>query len=266
ERSHERGPVDERRHVVRVRVAEVDRDRVAAVLGEDWGEPSVDLLERLVPGGLDELAVAAHQRRGQAIRILMQLLDPVRLWADEAAAEDVVRVAPNRHHLLSLDLDLEPACGFAEWTGPVVRGHAWTLLPQRDPEGSRGAGQVAARVVQRGAAPALAPVPAELPRQDRVLLADVHRASEPRGEAGEDDRGTGVPVPHRRARGAVERRPQDLRPDAAVVVAGRLVRRPCGAEQPLASGDGRGEDPEPVGPARPADDAGGERVSRGPAL
>ena len=49
EHAQPRGAVRDRGQVVRVRVAEVDGDRVLAVLGEDRREPPVDLLERLVP-------------------------------------------------------------------------------------------------------------------------------------------------------------------------------------------------------------------------
>jgi hypothetical protein len=65
--------VDERGQVVRVRVAQVNGNRVLAVLSDQRRKPAVDLLERLVPAGLDELAVAADQRRGEAIRVLVQL-------------------------------------------------------------------------------------------------------------------------------------------------------------------------------------------------
>jgi hypothetical protein len=44
---------------VGARVADVGGDGVAAVLLEDGGEAPVDLLEGLVPGRLDELAVAS---------------------------------------------------------------------------------------------------------------------------------------------------------------------------------------------------------------
>ena len=101
----------------------------------------------------------------------------VRLRADEAVAEHVVRVAADRDHLPALGLDLETACGFAEWAGPVVRGHRRSLLPQLDPERARRAGEHAVRVVQRRGGAALATVHLETPRQDRVRLAHAHAGS-----------------------------------------------------------------------------------------
>ena len=143
EHAQPRGPVDQRGQVVGVRVAEVDGHRVLPVLGDQRREPAVDLLERLVPARLHQLAVAADQRRGQPVRILVELLDPVRLRADEAVAEHVVHVAADRDHLPSLGLDLEAAGGFAERAGPVVRGHA------RDPTPPPGAARSRARVTRR---------------------------------------------------------------------------------------------------------------------
>ena len=197
----------------------------------------------------------------------MELLDPVRLRADEAAAEDVLRVAADRHHLPALGLDLETARGFAEWTGPVVRGHASGRYSLSSIQRARDAHvKVPARVVQRRGAPALAPLLAELPGQDRVRLANLHGAAEPRGEARQHDGRPGVPVAHPRARGTVERRPHELGPHETVAVAERLVRCPGRAEEVFALGQLRREDPEPVLAPGPADQARGEGVSRRPPL
>ena len=157
-------PVHERRQVVRVRVAHVDGHGVPAVLVEDRREPALDLLERLLPAGLDQLAVAAHQRGGQPVRVLVELLEPERLGADEAAAEDVVGVAAHRHHLPSLGLDLEPAGRLAERTGAVVRGHGEQRTGVSDPSARsrararrRGSGRLSRRGRSRPRACALPP-------------------------------------------------------------------------------------------------------------
>ena len=86
--------------VVRVGVAEVRGHGVAAVLGQDRGRGAVDLGECLVPGRLDQLAVAPDQRSRQPVGVGVELLDPVGLGADEAVAEDVLGVAAHLDHLV----------------------------------------------------------------------------------------------------------------------------------------------------------------------
>jgi hypothetical protein len=55
--------VDQRAEVVRARVAEVDPERLAAVLVPDRAEPAIDLGERLVPRRTAQLAgCVAHER------------------------------------------------------------------------------------------------------------------------------------------------------------------------------------------------------------
>jgi hypothetical protein len=115
--------VDHRRQVVGVRVAHVHGHRIATVLLQDRPHATIDLLESLVPARLLERPVATDQRRPQAVRVLVQLLDPVGLRADEAAAEDVGAVAADRHHVMAVRLDLEPARGLAERAGAVLDGH-----------------------------------------------------------------------------------------------------------------------------------------------
>ena len=63
---------------------------------EDRRQPALDLGERLVPRRLDEHAVALHQRRAQAIGILMQVAQRRALGADEARAKHVGLVAADR--------------------------------------------------------------------------------------------------------------------------------------------------------------------------
>jgi hypothetical protein len=106
------------------RVAEVDRGGVAAVLVEDGGQAAVDLLERLVPGGRLELAggAVADERGAQTIGVLVQRLEPVRLGAEEAAAEDVLLVSADLEDGAVARLDRDAAGGFAERAGAEVRG------------------------------------------------------------------------------------------------------------------------------------------------
>src|SRR5205823_14992566 len=103
-------------------VAQVEADRVASVCLDDRQQPPLDLREGLVPGGLDELAVAPHQRSAQAVGIVLEALAAAALGADEAVREDVVRVAADLPHLaVAGNLELEPAGRFAERAGRVRR-------------------------------------------------------------------------------------------------------------------------------------------------
>ena len=102
------------------RVADVGGHRVAPVARQDRGEAAIDLGEGLVPAGLAQLAVAADQGSGEPVRVLVQLLQPVGLGTDEAAAEHVVAVAAHGGHAIAVERDLQPARGFAEGTGAVV--------------------------------------------------------------------------------------------------------------------------------------------------
>ena len=76
QRLEQQPPVEQRGEVVRRRVADVDGDRVAAVLGHERRQPAVDLRERLVPGRLAAHARPAplDQRRAQPVGVLVQLL------------------------------------------------------------------------------------------------------------------------------------------------------------------------------------------------
>ena len=120
ERLDHRPQVDQAVERVRVRVAEVDGGRVAVAVGEDRAEAGVDLGERLVPGRLDELAVAADEGRREPVGVRVELADAGALRADEAVAEDVVGVAADLDDLAALERHLEPAGRLAERAGSVV--------------------------------------------------------------------------------------------------------------------------------------------------
>ena len=115
----EQGPVVEQAgEVVGVRVADVDRAGVPAVLVEEREEPPLDLREGLVPAHLHEGAVSLDDGAAQPVRILVELLERGALGADVALAEDVVTVAPDPHDLLAgrrgPQGDLEPAARLAQ--------------------------------------------------------------------------------------------------------------------------------------------------------
>ena len=85
--------VDQCVEIVRIRIAEVEGGGVPPMLGEDRCKAAVDLGEGLIPGRFLEIRAVSDQRRPDAIRVLVQGLEPVALGADEAVAEDVVGVA-----------------------------------------------------------------------------------------------------------------------------------------------------------------------------
>jgi hypothetical protein len=133
EGADEPGEVDEHAQAVRRGVAEIQRGGVATVLLEDRLQPGVDLGERLVPGRLAQLAVAPDHRRAEAIRILVELLEPVRLGTEEAAAEHVVGIAADRDHLGAAGGDLQTARRLAERAGAEARPHIGVGAHRRPP-------------------------------------------------------------------------------------------------------------------------------------
>src|SRR4029453_11011705 len=143
------------------------------------------------------------------------------------------RVAADRHHLPSLRLDLETARGFAEWTGPVVRGHLGTLLggiAELDPQGARRAREEAIGVVERRGAPVLAAVLTERPREDRVRVPPPGGGTRAPAQARQHHCRPLSEGGDRRTGGAIERSPDELGPHVAVSVVAPVARRPGGAE------------------------------------
>jgi hypothetical protein len=120
QRLEQHAAVEQAFQVVGVGVAQVDGHRVA-VRGQDRGQPVIDEGERLVPArGAMAVAVPDH-RRAQAVRVLVQLLERRALGAHEAAAEDVLRVAPDRDELVAVERQLQAARGLAQRAGPERR-------------------------------------------------------------------------------------------------------------------------------------------------
>ena len=120
ERLEQRPQVDRPVQGVGVRVAEVGADRVAVAVGEDRAEAGVDRLEGLVPARLDQLAVAADQRRREPVGVGVQLAEAGALRADEALAEDVVGVAADLASPRARRARAQPAGRLAERTGAVA--------------------------------------------------------------------------------------------------------------------------------------------------
>ena len=121
ERAQQAARVQTEPEVVRRRIAEVDRDRVAAVRGEDRRQARVDLAKGLLPARLAPLAAAPDHRRAQAVGVGVELGDRGALGADEAVAERVGVVAAHRDHLATARGDLEVAVRLAQRAGVMVR-------------------------------------------------------------------------------------------------------------------------------------------------
>jgi hypothetical protein len=114
ERLRELREVQQQRHLVRRGVADHRGHRVAPVALDQGRQAALDLGEGLVPGRLDEAAVALDARRAQPIRVFVQFLQRHRLGAQVAGAERVALGAADREHLAAVVLDLEAAAGFAQ--------------------------------------------------------------------------------------------------------------------------------------------------------
>jgi hypothetical protein len=117
QRLEERTDVELAREVVDVRVAEVDRHGVRTVVVDDRPQASGDLGVRVVPGGLDQLAVAADPGSLQPVRVGLELAEQGPLRAQVAAAEHVELVTADRDDAVTLHLEAQPAGGLAQRAG-----------------------------------------------------------------------------------------------------------------------------------------------------
>jgi hypothetical protein len=105
------------RQRVHVRVAEVERDGVAAVGLLDRGQPAGHLGEGVLPRRLDQLSSPAHQRPPQPIGVGFQLTDRRALRAEVAPAQDVGGIAFDTHDAVAVERELEAAGGLAQGAG-----------------------------------------------------------------------------------------------------------------------------------------------------
>ncbi len=104
---------------VRVRVAEVDGDRVVAVLGLDGVHALGDLGEGLGPARRDELAVPADPGCLQPVGVGLQLAERRPLRAQVPGAEHVVGIASDARDPVGLvQFDPQPTGRLAQRTGP----------------------------------------------------------------------------------------------------------------------------------------------------
>ncbi len=105
-----------------VGVAEVDRERLRAVLVAQRPEQRTDPVERLVPGRRVQRAVVpTHHRHPEPVGIVVQLPERDALGAHVATGERVLGVTAHRDHLLALEGDLQAAGGLAQRAGAPGR-------------------------------------------------------------------------------------------------------------------------------------------------
>jgi hypothetical protein len=131
QRLDERADVELSRERVGVRVAEVDRHAVGAVLVDDRAQPGLDLRERLVPRGRLQRAVTTDAGGGEPVRIVLELTDRGALGTEVALAEHVLVVAADRDDPVVLELDQQAARGLAERAGPHRGSPGHIVLPRR---------------------------------------------------------------------------------------------------------------------------------------
>jgi len=114
QRGEERAHVEHQREAVRVGVAEVHGDGVAAVLRDDPAQPLLHRRERLVPRAFLEAPVAAQHRGAKAVGVVVEVGEGDALGADEAMAEDVGLVAAHPEAAACLAIQGQPAGRLAE--------------------------------------------------------------------------------------------------------------------------------------------------------
>ena len=222
-----------------------------------------------------QLAVAAHQRRGQAVGVLVQLLQAGGLGADEALAEHVLAVAAHRRprgrpRASTSRPQVASQKGQVRWWTSRSRRLAYAAGGSRSSIQSACDAQISRPLSSNSAQPPWRLRPSIPSGQDseRVPLAHPHAAADPGGEPREDHRRPLAEVRDGRARGTVERAPQALRahvPSSPASDASGVHGR---GEDALAARDrARGRsDTRRRRRARAADHAGRERVRGGPRL
>jgi hypothetical protein len=93
ERGVEEGRAEQRRVVMRHRVAEVERDRVPPVFALDGREALSCFAQRLFPNDLAHAGAFAPQRRAHAVGVEPHVVERRRLRTDVPAAERVLAIA-----------------------------------------------------------------------------------------------------------------------------------------------------------------------------
>ena len=122
------------REIVRVRVSDVDGDRIRAVLRHDVRKPSRDLAEGLLPTRLHVNSVAAQERPTEAVGIVVERAEGRPLRADVPLREGVVDVAADPGDASVLGVDAQPAGGLTEGARAERHAgrHGMTIQPRPD--------------------------------------------------------------------------------------------------------------------------------------
>jgi hypothetical protein len=103
-----------------LRIADIGRHRIRAMLALDGDQTRRDLVERFLPGDLFPPGRRAPHRPSQPIRILVDILEAQRLRTDMPAAERVPFVTADGEDLTAAQADLDAADRLAEVAGAIV--------------------------------------------------------------------------------------------------------------------------------------------------
>jgi hypothetical protein len=114
-------PVEDARKVVGGGVADVDADRLRAVLANQRNQSALDLAEGIVPAHRLKLAVAPQKRRAHAVRVRVDIGEAGPLRADEPGAEHVPLISSDAGEEAVGEAELEAAGRLAEGAGRVRR-------------------------------------------------------------------------------------------------------------------------------------------------
>lgn len=90
QRAEQRDAEQHQPEIVRGLIAVVHAQRVLTVLRPDSSQAIAGQVERLAPAHLDELAITLDQRPPEPVRIVVQVGQRGRLWADVAPRDGVV--------------------------------------------------------------------------------------------------------------------------------------------------------------------------------
>src|SRR5215475_8210744 len=108
---------------MRTRIAEVDSERLGAVLVANPQQVLGGFGERLVPRNFLPVGAGAANRAAKPVSVVLQFLQRMRFRADVATAEGVFGVSPHRQHLSTLGLHHDAARCLAERTRTIRSSH-----------------------------------------------------------------------------------------------------------------------------------------------
>src|SRR6266487_3675170 len=101
---------------MRVRVADIDGQRIAPILLKDRHQSTFDLCKSIIPTYLHPLVTLAHHWLANAIWIGMQFFETIGFRANIAMAENILSISANGYDLTTMRFNLQSTCGFTKRT------------------------------------------------------------------------------------------------------------------------------------------------------